>query len=340
MELIQYKPGQERPDACASLISGMYGAYPCYAAALVKEVNYQLAPENPFLAFGARQGFIAMDKGEPAAHACAITDSRLPAGSGLIGYFEAAEKKAAALVLSAACAHLASLGIKKVYGPVNDTTWQRHGVSIAGETPPFTGEPFTPAEYAGYFEDSGFSVFDRRLSTAISAGELPFEGYRGCHDALVKRGFVFSDLVPDTLAPRAREIHAVVNAAFCGTPLFVPEGFAEFLYSTGARAGRTEGAVCILAHYGHNKLAAFLLGLQDSCSGGDNFILKTVGVMPECRRLGVGSALFYLMQSRLAGGSAQKCIFSTMRDSNAGIQTLTGRAPVLHRGYLTFSKDI
>ncbi|MDO8803397.1 MAG: GNAT family N-acetyltransferase [Elusimicrobiota bacterium] len=339
MELIQYKTTEPRPDACAALIDRVYGAYPGYAAALTKEVLYQLAPENPFLAFGTREGFIAMEGGEPAAHACAITDSRLPGNVGLIGYFEAAGKEAAGAVLSAACGHLAARGITKVYGPVNDTTWQRHGVSIAGEAPPFSGEPFTPAAYAGYFEGSGFAISDRRFSTSIAANELPFGGYRGCYDALVKRGFMFTDLEPGALAPRAREIHAVVNASFTGTPLFVPEGFAEFLYSAGARAAQADGAVFILAHFGL-KPAGFLLGLPDGCYEGGDFVFKTIGVMPECRRLGVGSALFYLMQSRLAGRGVRKCIFSTMRDGNAAIQTLTSRAPVLHRGYLTFSRDI
>jgi len=340
MELIQYKTTEPRPDVCAALIDRVYKAYPGYADALTKEVLYQLAPENPFLAFGTREGFIAMEGGEPAAHACAITDSRLPAEAGLIGYFEAAHKEAARLVLSAACGHLASRGITKVYGPVNDTTWQRYGVSIAGEAPPFSGEPFTPAEYADYFEAFGFSVIDRRLSTSMTRKELPFGGYRDCHDALVKRGFMFSVLELSALAPRAREIHAIINASFGNTPLFVPEGFAEFLYSAGARAGRTDGAVFIMAHFGQNRPAGFLLGLPDSCSGGESFIFKTIGVMPECRRLGVGSALFYLMQSHLEGRGVKKCIFSTMRDENTAIKTITSRAPVLHRGYLTFSKDI
>ncbi|HNW44207.1 MAG TPA: hypothetical protein PKI19_06860 [Elusimicrobiales bacterium] len=240
MKVISYKPGERSPEYCVGLVHRVYAAHPGYAAALAEEVLYQLAPENPFLAFGTRQGFVALDGAAPAAHACAITDSRLPADTGLIGYFEAAGKEGARLVLEAACAHLAARGITKVYGPVNDTTWQRHGVSIAGEAPPFSGEPFTPAEYARYFEDSGFSVFDRRLSTSMKAGELPFGGYRNCHDALVRRGFSFTDLEPGALGPRAREIHPIVNAAFCGSPLFVPEGFAEFLYSAGARVGRAE----------------------------------------------------------------------------------------------------
>ncbi|HNW43438.1 MAG TPA: GNAT family N-acetyltransferase, partial [Elusimicrobiales bacterium] len=96
----------------------------------------------------------------------------------------------------------------------------------------------------------------------------------------------------------------------------------------------------ILAHYGHKRPAAFLLGLPDKCSGGEDFIFKTIGVMPECRKMGVGSALFYLMQARLEGRGVRKCIFSTMRDSNPAVQALTTRAPVLHRGYITFGRDL
>lgn len=339
MELIQYKTGA-RPGACAGLIDRVYKAYPGYAAALAKEVLRHLAPENPFSAFGTREGFLVLEDGEPAAHACAITDSRLPATVGLIGYFEAAGAESARRVLSAACGYFSARGVTRVYGPVNDTTWLRYGVSIAGEAPPFSGEPFTPPEYAEYFEDSGFSGSDRRLSTSLPPGELPFGGYEKAYGALADKGYVFTTLGPGELAPRAREIYEIVNAAFGGTPLFVPAGFEEFIYSAGARAGNRGGTTVIMAHDGRNKPAGFLLGLTDDCSGDENFIFKTVGVMPECRRMGMGSALFYLMSARPEVRAARKCIFSTMRDGNAGIQALTARVPVLHRGYLTFGKEL
>lgn len=340
MELIQYKTGEPRPDACAGLINRVYGAYPGYASALAEEVLYQLAPENPFLAFGTREGFIAMDGEEPAAHACAITDSRLPGTVGLIGYFEAANNEGAQRVLSAACGYLSSRGITGVYGPVNDTTWQRCGVSVTGEAPPFSGEPFTPAAYAGYFENSGFSVSDRRLSTAMPAGELPFGGYGSRHEALVKRGFVFTDPGPGESARRAREIYSIATAAFSDTPLFVPAGFEEFLYSAGGRAGRAGGAMVILAHDGQNKPAAFLWGLPDSCSGGKDFIFKTIAVLPQYRKMGMGSALFHLMHCRLKERGIRQCIFSTMRADNSGIQALAAQKSLLYRHYLTFGRDI
>jgi len=340
MEVIQYKTGKAPLEAYSSLIKSIYGASPCYAASLAEEALYQLAPENPFLSFGAREGFLATDGGAPAAHACAITDSRLPAGTGLIGYFDALGAEAAKGVIAAACANLAARGVNKIYGPVNDTTWQRYGVSIAGEAPPFSGEPFTPREYADYFENAGFSISDRRLSTSMAVGELPFEGYGNCYETLLKKGFTFAEVEPAALAPRAKEIYSIVNSAFGGTPLFVRSGFGEFLYSASARAGRAAGVIFLLAHDGQNKPAAFLMGMPDSCSGGENFIFKTIGVTAECRRMGMGRALFHLMHLRLRDGGAKKCIFSTMRDGNPGIQALTACAPVLHRGYLTFMKEI
>lgn len=335
MEATGYNWVPDGAHACAALVKKIYAGHQAYAAALAAETLRQLAPQNPFLSFGERQGFLAAGAAGPEAHACAITDRRLP-GVGFVGYFEATGGKAAAAVLGEACGYLAKKGVKKIFGPVNDTVWQRYGAA-AGDAAPFYGEPYTPAAYAGYFGAAGFTACDRRLSSVLTAESLPFAAFSGREQSLRNKGYTFEELAPAELPARAREIHALAGAVFADSPLFVPASYEEFLYSAGAQAGAA-GAVFFLASSG-GKPAAFLWGLPDACSGGEDFIFKTIAVLPEHRRSGLGGALFCRMQARVQERGYKRCFFSTMRAGNAGIAALTGGRAAQHREYLTFARE-
>lgn len=339
MEITGYKTGELPEGALERLTGRVYADQPGYAAALSAELVRQLGAENPFLAQGARENFLALERNRAVAHACAITDPRLPAGAGLIGYFEAADGEAAAAVLEAACAALAARGIKTVYGPVNDTVWQRYGACSSGEAPAYSGEPYTPAAYADYFREAGFEPADSRLTAAVYADEAQFATGAASRSALEAQGFAFSELGPQDLPAKAAGIHALASAVFAASPLFVPAGLDEFLYSAGSRAGRAAGTV-ILAADAQGAPAAFLWGLPDAYSGGKNFIFKTIAVLPEHRGKGLGRALFSLMDERAKAGGARRYLLSTMRAGNAGIAALAARGSGPYREYLTFKKAL
>jgi GNAT superfamily N-acetyltransferase len=340
MEITSYKTG-ELPDGALERLAGrVYADQPGYAAALSAELVRHLRPENPFLAHGVRENFLALEKNRAVAYACAITDRRLPAATGLIGYFEAVDGYAAAAVLNAACAALAARGVKTIYGPVNDTVWQRYGACSSGEAPAYSGEPYTPAVYADYFREGGFEPADRRTTAAVYADEAQFGAHAGRRAALEDKGFTFEELGPQDLAAKAASLHAVASAVFSGSPLFVPAGLEEFLYSAGGQTGRAAGGTVILAADAQGKPAAFLWGLPDAYSVGKNFIFKTIAVLPEYRGKGLGRALFSLMDERAKAGGARRYLLSTMRAGNAGIEALAARSAAPYREYLTFRKAL
>ncbi|MDD2805343.1 MAG: GNAT family N-acetyltransferase [Elusimicrobiales bacterium] len=340
MEITSYKTG-ELPDGALERLAGrVYSDQPGYAAALSAELVHQLGPGNPFLAHGSRENFLALEKNRAIAHACAVTDSRLPAGTGLLGYFEAADGCAAAAVLGAACEALAARGIKTVYGPVNDTVWQRYGACSSGDAPAYGGEPYTPPAYAEYFREAGFEPADRRTTAAVYADEAQFGAGSESRAALEAKGFVFTELGAQDLAGKAAEVHAVAAAVFSGSPLFVPAGLDEFLYSAGSQAGRAAAGTLILAADAQGEPAAFLWGLPDAYSVGKNFIFKTIAVLSEHRGKGLGRALFSLMDERAKAGGARRYLLSTMRAGNAGIEALAARGAAPYREYLTFRKAL
>ena len=334
MEITAYRTGELRPGLLKALCARVYAAHPAYAEALAAELEHQLAPGNPFLKRGSRENFAVMKNGELLAHACAITDPRLPAGAGLVGYFEAAAAGAARLALWAACSALSGKGAKTAYGPVNDTIWHRYGAVIEASLPPYHGEPFTPPEYGAWFRETGFKPVDTRLSATIPSGLEPFEAYGESRAALEARGFVFSELGAADLPRRAGDIHALAGAVFGGSPLFVPAGLDEFLYSAGAKAG---GSRLVLASDSAGRPAAFLWGLPDALSEGRNFIFKTIAVLPEHQGRGLGKALFSVMSS---AARAEHYIFSTMRSGNSGIKALASRGSAPYREYLTFGREL
>lgn len=337
MEVTSYKAGELNPGTLEELTGRIYAGRREYAASLAAELAHQLGPANPFLASGSRQNFVVVESGRPAAHACAVVDGRLPDETGLVGYFEAVDAVSARLVLDAACGALRARGVKTVYGPVNDTVWQRYGAASPGEAPPYQGEPFTPAAYAGYFNEAGFEPADRRITTALPADEAPFGAYSQSRDELAAKGFTFFELKPRDLAGHAARIHAVASAVFADSPLFVPAGLDEFLYSAG---GRAAGSVLFLASDAQGKPAAFLWALPDGLSGGENFVFKTIAVLPEYRGIGLGRALFFLMHARAKELGARRFLFSTMRSGNSGIAALAARGSAPYREYLTFKKAL
>lgn len=334
MEITAYRTGELEPGLLEGLCARVYAAHPAYASALAAELGHQLGAENPFLRRGARENFAVMQGGELLAHACAITDPRLPADTGLVGYFEAASGGAARLALWAACGALGAKGVKTVYGPVNDTIWHRYGAVVEASLPPYHGEPFTPPEYAAWFREAGFRQADLRLSATIPAGLEPFEAYDESRAALEKQGFTFNELGATDLPRRAGDIHALAGSVFGGSPLFVPAGLDEFVYSAGARAG---GSRLVLASDAAGRPAAFLWGLHDELSEGRNFIFKTIAVLPEHQGRGLGKALFSVMS---AGARAEHYIFSTMRVGNDGIKALAARGSAPYREYLTFRRTL
>ncbi|HCC47397.1 MAG TPA: hypothetical protein DEQ38_04680 [Elusimicrobia bacterium] len=340
MEITSYKTGELPDGALERLVGRVYADQQAYAAALSAELVQQLGPENPFLAHGVRENFLALERNRAVAHACAITDNRLPAGTGLIGYFEAAEGDAAAAVLGAACEALAARGVKTVYGPVNDTVWQRYGACASGDAPAYGGEPYTPPAYADYFREGGFEPADLRLTAAVYADDAGFAAYADRLAALAAQGFSFTELGPQDLPARAADLHAVASAVFSASPLFVPSGLDEFLYSAGSQAGRAAGGTVILAGDPQGKPAAFLWGLPDACSGGKNFIFKTIAVLPEHRGKGLGRALFSMMDAQAKAWGARRYLLSTMRAGNAGIEALAAGGSAPYREYLTFKKEL
>jgi len=340
MEITSYKTGELPEGALERLLGRVYADQQAFAAALSAELVHQLGAENPFLAHGVRENFLALERNRAVAHACAITDGRLPADTGLIGYFEAADGEAAAAVLEAARAALAARGVKTVYGPVNDTVWQRYGACSSGDAPAYGGEPYTPAAYADYFREAGFEPADRRATASVYADEAQFGAGAESRAALEAGGFSFTVLGPQDLPAKAADIHAVAGAVFAGSPLFVPAGLDEFLYSAGSQAGRAAGGAVILAADAQGRPAAFLWGLPDAFSGGKNFVFKTIAVLPEHRGKGLGRALFFLMDERAKAGGARRYLLSTMREGNSGIAALAARNCAPYREYLTFKKAL
>lgn len=340
MEITSYKTGELPDGALERLVGRVYADQQGYAAALSAELVHQLGPENPFLAHGVRENFLALERNRGVAHACAITDNRLPAGTGLIGYFEALDGDAGTAVLGAACEALAARGIKTVYGPVNDTIWQRYGACASGGAPAYSGEPYTPPAYADYFREAGFEPADRRITASVYADDAGFAAYADKPAALAAQGFSFTECGPQDLPARAAGIHAAASVVFSASPLFVPAGLDEFLYSAGSQAGRSSGGTVILAADAQGRPAAFLWGLPDACSGGKNFIFKTIAVLPEHRGKGLGRALFCMMDACAKAGGARRYLLSTMRAGNTGIEALAAGNSAPYREYLTFKKEL
>lgn len=337
MKIVSYSSEKNCLNKYFCLIKNIYSEYPVVVAAKIEEAKKALNSKNPFLRHGRWKNFLLMNGEEPAAHISAITDRRLPAGSGLIGFFECKNNSEYFKKISdAALRHLEKNHKNNIYGPVNLTTWQNFRVSYPEKYPPFYLEPFTRAFYKKLFAGYGFKVNWRNISTAQAAEETGFGAYRDYFKYLKKSGFMFEEVKKENLLQAMDEIRNIIIKSFKNTALFINISLEEFIYNFKGVLLSKKGNNYFLqiARDKNKKAAAFLWGAQDLYSAkGKRLVLKTMGVLPEFENIGMGRALFYTAYLRAKKENLPKIIFSTMRADNEKIIKLAGSEQKIYREY-------
>jgi len=67
-------------------------------------------------------------------------------------------------VLQTAFTKLQSLGIQKVWGPMEFSTWNSYRFLVDGGESPFFNEPWNPPEYPYWWQEMGFQVLKSYFS--------------------------------------------------------------------------------------------------------------------------------------------------------------------------------
>ena len=333
MQIVEYAYEDKHIAEYASLIKNVYEMHPLLAELKVNEAKRMLNKNNPFLRFGVWRNFLIKDKGSLVAHISAIIDRRLSSDIGLMGYFDAINETIyAGKAFDAAIEFLTKNQKKIIRGPINLTTWQSFRVSYPEKDPPFLLEPFTRSYYRNLFEDYGFKPVQNNVSTIQSIDQTNFDKYEPVYKNLKEQGFVFDAIDSKSFSSSLPEIYSLAIETFGNSWSFVKISFEEFVYNV--LDSKTTASLLYIARDKKKKAVAFFLGALDACSGDHKrIILKTMGVLPECQRLGIARAIFYLVYLKGKQENVTELIFSTMRTDNETIRDITGRMYNIYREY-------
>ena len=67
-------------------------------------------------------------------------------------------------------------------------------------------------------------------------------------------------------------------------------------------------------------------------------VLKTMGLIPEYRGVGLGGAMFYFVYKNAKKDGFKELVYSTMSVDNERMKSLLGHGPVTYRRYEVYEK--
>ena len=308
--------GRQGLDAFLGLPAAVYRDDRWYNAPARKDVLSSL--RRPEFA-KAQRVWVALHGGQPVARIAArrspsLRDEKgLPYG--LLGFFEAlpGAGEAVSRLFTESVRWLKSAGAGAILGPMDGDTWHRHRLNAGPwDDPPFLLEPYNPPYYPALWEANGFTVLERYLSKRVDAKTVA--GYlEPKRQAALAKGYRLRRLDPRRFREELRKIYRMSVAVFAHNFLYtdIPEEEFFALYAGArslldpdlvwfAQAPGGEDVGFLFAYPDRFRAVAAMRGRRDPLAllrflrhrnEADAVNMKTIGVLPEHRRAGLGAAL-------------------------------------------------
>ena len=313
----------------------------------------------------AQRAFLAVDEGgRPLARLVARRSPVLQDAAGLpygmLGFFEALEDaEAVAALFAAAITWLRETGAGTIVGPMDGDTWHRYRLNVGpfppeGE-PPFLLEPYNPPYYPALWENAGFRILESYASTWADTAAVA-RRLEPRHREALAAGYRLRPFTGLLFEDELAVIYQLSREVFAGNFLYTEITEDEFiaLYA-GARAVIDPGLLWfarspegkdvgfLFAYPDHFRAVAALQGRRNLAAKlrflwhrrhPTTVNVKTLGVLPEHRRSGVGAALMHRVHvEALERGllRANHCLF---REGNPSGGMAGEGAKVLRRYHL------
>lgn len=198
--------------------------------------------KNPFFEHARVQLFIARRGGEAVGRISAQIDELaltippeqgLGPGTGMFGYYDAADSQVGEALLEAAEDWLRQQGMARVLGPISLSIWEEPGLLVRGhDHSPMLMMGHHPAHYQGWIEGAGYAPI-KKLFTY----ELPITGsFPPLVERIVKSGernprIAIRPVDKSKFADEVRIILHILNDAWSGNWGFVPFTDTEISYA-------------------------------------------------------------------------------------------------------------
>lgn len=295
-----------------------------YRAALLSADHWKSTLQFPV----PREVWLAERRGRPLGRVGAALSTTY-AATGYVGLFETdvydpAARVAAGALIDSAIDWLGRHGARRVYGPLDFTTWfsYRFRIGAAADADehaeaPFAWEPVNPPEYVQWFADRGFTEVRRYASLGFRAEDHALVGLLVAatgvtHDEVCARGYGFRRLDAARLGAELEILHCLSLESFRSNFLFEPIDFAMFsrLYVAASRQPQNSLTYFVLDATGRE--VGFVFAFIDR----GYLVVKTIAVRPDFRDRRLATALTHLVFRDAAERGLQKAISALVAQGN------------------------
>ncbi|MES1157414.1 MAG: hypothetical protein ABUL73_06500 [Alphaproteobacteria bacterium] len=199
-------------------------------------------------------------------------------------------------------------GFSAVLGPMDGDTWSSHRLVVESDgSPPFLMEPHNPEHYPAAFEDAGFSVVSRYLSSDRPTASPPAARRHppGVHVRNLDKSRGEEELA---------RLHALSLEAFTHNAFYQPISAERFIASYAPVMGFVDPELVLFAEDANGELQGFLFGIPNYAEGPtpQAVILKTYA----SRAKGLGSLLADEFHRRAYDKGFTRVIHALMHESN------------------------
>ncbi|MCA9092136.1 MAG: GNAT family N-acetyltransferase [Planctomycetaceae bacterium] len=278
--------------------------------------------------------------------ACWWSDTPPLAGHrvGILGHFDSHDDTAGIQLLEHACRELAAHGCTFAVGPMNGNTWRNYRLVIDSlDTPPFFLEPQNPRHWPSLFTSTGFSVavnYFSALDDNLAQANVHRESLL---QKLHLQGISLAPLDMTRLDSELNDIYEVTLASFADNDFFTPLSHTEFLDQYLALRPLVRPELILLARQ-NEKLIGFVFGIPDLLQSNrgqpvDTLIVKTLALLPEYRRLGIGSLLVSECHAAAHRLGFRQAIHALMSESSIARNISRHSARIIRR-YALFSRPL
>jgi GNAT superfamily N-acetyltransferase len=239
---------------------------------------------------------------------------------GVIGHYAARDADAARDTLRAACGRLADAGCSLAVAPMDGSTWHRYRlITQRGTEPPFFLEPDNPDGWPRDFAQEGFAPlahYFSALNPDISRCRFPTAQAA----QLAVQGYTLRNLSTIDLAGELHLLWQIADRAFEHNFLYTPIPESGFRALYAPLLGHIDPRLVLVAEF-RGRGIGFCFAVPDLLQRRrgetvDTVIVKTIAVIPEHRRRGLGALMFARIMETARDLGMRRAIAALMHEDN------------------------
>lgn len=323
----------------------------------------QLSPQNTFFTYGTIKNFLIIKNSTVLGRISAIVNKKtMESGNqiGYLGFFESiSDYSVTEELIRIASEYLKKQGIRKVYAPVNFSTWHKYRFMTKGfNQSPFFLEPYNPPYYPDFFTRFGFKKAMGYVSNVLANYEEQITYTDKKLQKFLGSGYSVKNIDLSHLHDELKILYEISKKGFKDAWGYTETTFSEFLTLYDGLQKIIDPDFVIFAYNPEKKPVGFVFCLPNyavavrKMDGKKNlvaklrflrskrktkeFIIKSLAVTPEAQGVGVGSVLMGLVQKAAHGKGYSTIIHALMRADNVVIRKISEKGGKVFKEYAVY----